>query len=64
MQPQLLSSACQLYSTSPNLLVPLSGGHTNAVYKFPLNQTWQVSETEQVSKFGVLRIGVEDCPPE
>ena len=64
MHPQLLSSACQLYSTSPDLLVPLSGGHYNAVYKFPLDQTCQVSETDQVSKFGVLRIGVEDCPPE
>ena len=64
MHPELLSSACQLYSTTPELLIPLSGGHTNAVYKFPLNQTWHFSETEQVSKFGVLRIGVEDCPPE
>jgi Ser/Thr protein kinase RdoA (MazF antagonist) len=70
MNPQLLASACLLYSTSPDRLVPLSGGHTNAVYKFPLPQTWQDSKTCQVSKasqlpkFGVLRIGVEDCPPE
>jgi amicoumacin kinase len=73
MHPQLLSFACQLYSTSPDVLVPLSGGNSNAVYKFPLhqtahNQTSQVSKTckvsGEVSKFGVLRIGVEDCPPE
>jgi Ser/Thr protein kinase RdoA (MazF antagonist) len=56
MHPHLLSSACQLYATSPDLLTPLSGGHTNAVYKFPLPQTGQAN------KFGVLRIGVEDCP--
>jgi Ser/Thr protein kinase RdoA (MazF antagonist) len=64
MHPQLLSSACQLYTTSPDLLIPLSGGNSNAVYKFPIQDRWQVSETCQVSKHGVLRIGVEDCPAE
>jgi Ser/Thr protein kinase RdoA (MazF antagonist) len=64
MDPHLLSSACQLYSTTPDLLIPLSGGYTNAVYRFPLPQTWQVLGTCQVSKYGVLRIGVEDCPPD
>ena len=69
MHPALLSMACHLYSTTPDLLVPLSGGHSNAVYKFPLDQTRidlisQASATCEVSKNAVLRIGVEDCPPE
>jgi Ser/Thr protein kinase RdoA (MazF antagonist) len=71
MQPQLISSACQLYATSPDQLIPLSGGYSNAVYKFPLphtlqvsSQTLQVSKTWEIVKHGVLRIGVEDCPPE
>ena len=60
--------ACQLYSTTPVLLVPLSGGHSNAVYKFPLDQTRigltsPASATDKVSKYAVLRLGVEDCPP-
>ena len=58
INPRILSLACQLYATSPELLQPLSGGFSNAVYKFPLAQP------TQVSKHGVLRIGVEDCPPE
>lgn len=53
MDPQLLSSACSLYCTSPDLLVPLFGGHSNAVYQFP-----------QGEKSAILRIGVEDCPRE
>jgi len=53
MDPHLLSSACGLYNTSPDLLIPLSGGHTNAVYQFPLGK-----------KSAILRIGVEDCPRE
>ncbi len=61
MDPQLLSSVCPLYATSPEQLIPLTGGYSNAVYKFPLQQTSQVSA---VLKHGVLRIGVEDCPPE
>jgi len=64
MQPQLLSSACQLYATSPDQLFPLSGGYSNAVYKFPLIQTSQPASESRVVKHGVLRIGVEDCPPE
>jgi len=62
MHPQLLTSACNLYSTSPELLTPLSGGHYNAVYYYPLQQTSQVSKTYGASKYGILRIGVEDCP--
>lgn len=62
MHPQLLTSACNLYSTSPELLTPISGGHYNAVYCYPLQQTSQVLETCEVSKYGILRIGVEDCP--
>jgi amicoumacin kinase len=57
MDPELLSRACSLYETSPTDLIPLSGGHSNAVYKFPFHQT------SQSSTYGVLRIGVEDCPP-
>jgi Ser/Thr protein kinase RdoA (MazF antagonist) len=63
MHPHLLTLACQLYSTAPELLTPLSGGYTNAVYKFPLLQTLQGSKICEISKYGVLRIGVEDCPP-
>ena len=64
MDAQLLASACLLFSTSPDLLVSLSGGHYNAVYKFPLSQTPQVTESIEAGKYAVLRIGVEDCPPE
>jgi len=53
MDAQLLSSACTLYNTSPDLLIPLSGGHYNAVYQFPRGE-----------KSAILRIGVEDCPRE
>lgn len=53
MDPQLLETACNLYNTSPELLIPLSGGHANAVYQFPLGE-----------KSAILRIGVEDCPRE
>ena len=51
MDPILLSSACTLYNTSPDELLPLSGGHYNSVYQFP-----------QGDKTAILRIGVEDCP--
>jgi Ser/Thr protein kinase RdoA (MazF antagonist) len=51
MDQILLSSACSLYSTSPEELLPLSGGHYNAVYQFA-----------QGDKTAILRIGVEDCP--
>jgi Ser/Thr protein kinase RdoA (MazF antagonist) len=64
MHPCLLASACQLYATTPDLLIPLSGGHYNVVYKFPLQQTSLVSKTCEVSMYGVMRIGVQDCPPE
>jgi Ser/Thr protein kinase RdoA (MazF antagonist) len=53
MDHQLLFSACTLYNTAPDLLIPLSGGHTNAVYQFPLGK-----------QSAILRIGVEDCPRE
>ncbi len=55
MHPDLLSQACKIYNTSPKQLIQLSGGHYNAVYQFPLTKT---------RKYGILRIGVEDCPPE
>lgn len=64
MDHQLLSIACQLYATSPDLLIPLSGGHTNAVYKFPLQKISKEFKTCEALKFGVLRIGVQDCPVE
>jgi Ser/Thr protein kinase RdoA (MazF antagonist) len=51
MDPSLLSLACNLYNTSPAELIPLSGGHYNAVYQFPVGD-----------KSAILRIGVEDCP--
>ena len=51
MDPLLLEFACTLYNTSPEELLPLSGGHYNAVYQFP-----------QGDKYAILRIGVEDCP--
>jgi Ser/Thr protein kinase RdoA (MazF antagonist) len=53
MDPQLLSLACSLYNTSPDLLIPVSGGHSNAVYQFPRDE-----------KSAILRISVEDCPRE
>jgi Ser/Thr protein kinase RdoA (MazF antagonist) len=65
IDPHILSQACQLYATSPDLLISLSGGFSNAVYNFPLAQSSQDPvQTMQASKYGVLRIGVEDCPPE
>jgi len=51
MDSVLISSACNLYNTSPDELTPLSGGHYNAVYQFPTGD-----------KSAILRIGVEDCP--
>lgn len=51
MDPILLTIASTLYNTSPEALVPLSGGHYNAVYQFPSDE-----------KFAILRIGVQDCP--
>ncbi len=54
MDIDLLSRACSLYGTSPDQLTPLSGGHYNAVYQFPLAN----------DQSAILRIGVEDCPPE
>ena len=64
MDSHLLSIACQLYATSPDLLIPLSGGHYNAVYKYPLQKTSQDTTTSVAMDFGVLRIGVQDCPIE
>ena len=67
MDPRLLSAACQLYHTQPHLLTQLSGGHYNAVYQFPLSQAPIDSEFGYASpgcKYGILRLGVEDCPPE
>jgi Ser/Thr protein kinase RdoA (MazF antagonist) len=52
LKPDLLALACQLYGTTPESLVPLSGGHYNAVYQF-----------SQGDHAAILRIGVEDCPP-
>ncbi len=52
LHPELLAHACQLYGTSPEGLIPLSGGHYNAVYQFG-----------QGNQAAILRIGVEDCPP-
>ena len=53
MDPDILISACNLYQTTPDQLIPLSGGHYNAVYQFPSGD-----------KLAILRIGVEDCPPD
>ncbi len=51
MDTLLLTLACNLYNTSLEELVPLSGGNYNSVYQFP-----------QGEKIAILRIGVEDCP--
>ena len=67
MDPLLLSAACQLYHTQPHLLTRLSGGHYNDVYQFPLSQATIDPETGNASpgwKYGILRLGIEDCPPE
>jgi Ser/Thr protein kinase RdoA (MazF antagonist) len=53
MQPQILASACTLYQTSPDRLLPLRGGHYNAVYEYPFR-----------GSKAILRIGVQDCPLE
>jgi amicoumacin kinase len=58
-----LERACHLYQTSADQLTPLYGGYSNAVYRFPLVQG-AVDGASQTSRFGVLRVGVEDCPPE
>ncbi|OGN97411.1 MAG: hypothetical protein A2Z71_10895 [Chloroflexi bacterium RBG_13_50_21] len=66
MDPDLLAIACNLYNTSPGELIPLTGGHYNAVYQFPLHQALNDSATGEAlgsEKFGILRIGVEDSPP-
>jgi Ser/Thr protein kinase RdoA (MazF antagonist) len=65
VDPILLLSACNLYKTSPDELIPLSGGHYNAVYQFPVHQTSQIVESDEIidgDTFAILRIGVEDCP--
>jgi Ser/Thr protein kinase RdoA (MazF antagonist) len=64
MDPELLLSACRLYQTSPDLLIPLHGGFSNAVYYFPLQYISPHLQISENAKNGVLRIGVEDCPPE
>jgi len=67
MDPLLLSAACQLYHTQPHLLTQLSGGHYNAVYQFPLSQASNDPDTGNASpgcKYGILRLGIEDCPPD
>jgi Ser/Thr protein kinase RdoA (MazF antagonist) len=55
MDIQLLDLACKLYGASPEELIPLSGGHSNAVYEFSAGT---------MGSSGILRIGVEDCPSE
>ncbi len=52
MDSVLLSSACALYNTSPEELTPLYGGFSNAVYEFHYGD-----------RPAVLRLGIEDCPP-
>jgi Ser/Thr protein kinase RdoA (MazF antagonist) len=53
MDTELLDLACKLYDTSPEKLIPLTGGHYNAVYEFPAG----IDATS-----GILRIGVEEDP--
>jgi Ser/Thr protein kinase RdoA (MazF antagonist) len=53
MNPKLLALTCRLYGTSPDQLTPLSGGHFNAVYRFPTS-----------NGDAILRIGEQDCPIE
>lgn len=62
MNPELLEQACSLYLTSVEKLEPLSGGYYNAVYRFPLDPN--ASNNNEVPGYGVLRIGIEDCPAE
>ncbi len=63
MDPELLSITCRLYNTAPDRLTPLSGGHYNAVYEFPLPEGCSHSRTGEGCRSGILRIGVEDCSP-
>jgi Ser/Thr protein kinase RdoA (MazF antagonist) len=55
MDIQLLDLACKRYGASPEQLIPLSGGHFNAVYEFSVGT---------MGSSGILRIGIEDCPTE
>jgi len=64
MDPDLLAQACKLYQTTPSRLTTLSGGHYNAVYRFTQVRTSQVDPSRTNFNSGVLRIGLEDCPPE
>jgi Ser/Thr protein kinase RdoA (MazF antagonist) len=55
MDPIIIDHACKLYGASPEGLIPLTGGHYNAVYEFP---------SGNAANAGILRLGVEDCPTE
>lgn len=53
MEPDIVSIACELFSIDPTRLIPLPGGHFNAVYEF-----------RREGKLYVLRIAPEDASPE
>jgi Ser/Thr protein kinase RdoA (MazF antagonist) len=62
MDAILLEQACRLYHTSPKRLSQLTGGHSNAVYRYPLHKGPGENAPGKARKCGVLRLGVEDCP--
>lgn len=64
MDSIVIERACKLFQTSPDQLVSLSGGHSNAVYRYPLARASRPKTTRRQVTSGVLRVGVEDCPTE
>jgi Ser/Thr protein kinase RdoA (MazF antagonist) len=64
VNPQLPIQACRLYQTSPDQLVPLSGGHYNAVYRFPLVKEAPADTPGDLAKYGILRMWAEEESPE
>ncbi len=63
MKPDILLQACLLFDTSPEKLTPLSGGHYNAVYEFPVPKASPLAGASGGCRTGILRIGAEDCRP-
>jgi Ser/Thr protein kinase RdoA (MazF antagonist) len=67
VHPELLASACRLYHTTAEQVTPLSGGNYNATYRYPIPELEQSKHRDkracEATQYGVLRIGVEDCPP-
>jgi Ser/Thr protein kinase RdoA (MazF antagonist) len=68
MHPELLAGACRLYQTTAGQVTPLSGGNYNATYRYPIPKLEQSKHRDkracEATQYGVLCIGLEDCPGE